>query len=645
MQNKEYSGNDIDILEGLDAVRVRPGMYIGNTGTKGLHHCIYEILDNSVDESLAGECDEIIVTLKKDNIISIQDNGRGVPIDIHPKAKIPTIRVVYTILHAGGKFKEGAYKVAGGLHGVGASVVNALSEWLEVEVYKDGKIYYDKYEKGKPVVKLDSNGNLKSIGKTTIPHGTKVTFKPDNTIFETTIFNSDTIKEHIKQTCYLNSNLTIIYKDEIANKEETFHFENGLIDFMKDLTENEETNVLSDIAYFSGTYENMQAEICLRLIDEPSEKCFSFVNNITTPDDGTHVTGFRSGLTKCINSYNKDFGLKESLQGNDIRNGLIYIISFKMQDAQFEGQTKGKLGNSIAKSAMENIMSQEGPLFFDRNYKILEAIINNAIKNQNNRKKIENSKNASLPKNQYEVSNKLADCNETKTNPKNCEIFIVEGDSAGGTAKTARYRANQAILPLRGKILNVEKASLDKVFANLEIQTMITTFTSDHKYGEDLDIEKLRYGKIIFMAYADVYGSHIATLLLTFFYRYFRTLITEGYVYVALTPLYIVKYTKKGSKNIDEIFLYNDKELEDFKKKSSKDGIKINNVSRAKGLGELDADQLKVAAFNKNTRRLVKINIEDAIQADKITSLLMGQKVEGRKTLITKKAKEANLDF
>ena len=645
MQNKEYSGNDIDILEGLDAVRVRPGMYIGNTGTKGLHHCIYEILDNSVDESLAGECDEIIVTLKKDNIISIQDNGRGVPIDIHPKAKIPTIRVVYTILHAGGKFKEGAYKVAGGLHGVGASVVNALSEWLEVEVYKDGKIYYDKYEKGKPVVKLDSNGNLKSIGKTTIPHGTKVTFKPDNTIFETTIFNSDTIKEHIKQTCYLNSNLTIIYKDEIANKEETFHFENGLIDFMKDLTENEETNVLSDIAYFSGTYENMQAEICLRLIDEPSEKCFSFVNYITTPDDGTHVTGFRSGLTKCINSYNKDFGLKESLQGNDIRNGLIYIISFKMQDAQFEGQTKGKLGNSIAKSAMENIMSQEGPLFFDRNYKILEAIINNAIKNQNNRKKIENSKNASLPKNQYEVSNKLADCNETKTNPKNCEIFIVEGDSAGGTAKTARYRANQAILPLRGKILNVEKASLDKVFANLEIQTMITTFTSDHKYGEDLDIEKLRYGKIIIMADADVDGSHIATLLLTFFYRYFRTLITEGYVYVALTPLYIVKYTKKGSKNIDEIFLYNDKELEDFKKKSSKDGIKINNVSRAKGLGELDADQLKVAAFNKNTRRLVKINIEDAIQADKITSLLMGQKVEGRKTLITKKAKEANLDF
>lgn len=429
MQNKqEYSGSDIDILEGLEAVRVRPGMYIGNTNTKGLHHCIWEILDNGVDESLAGFCDTIIVTLHKDQSISIEDNGRGVPIDLHPKAKIPTVRVVYTILHAGGKFKEGAYKVAGGLHGVGASVVNALSDWLEVEVYKDGRIYFDRYEKGKPTIKLDSKGNLKSIGKTDKEHGTKVTFKPDGTIFETTTFNDTTIKEHLKQTCYLNSHLTIVYKNEILNQEETFHFENGLIDFMKEITENDDTKCLSDIAYFKGSYENMEAEICLRIIDEPSEKCFSFVNNITTPDDGTHVTGFRGGLTKCINSYNKDFGLKEPLQGNDIRNGLVSIISFKMSDPQFEGQTKGKLGSSIAKSGMENIINKEGPLFFDRNYKILEAIINNAIKNQNERKKVENSKNASLPKNQYEVSSKLADCNETKTNPQNCEIFIVEGE-------------------------------------------------------------------------------------------------------------------------------------------------------------------------------------------------------------------------
>lgn len=500
---QEYSGNDIDILEGLEAVRVRPGMYIGNTNSKGLHHCIWEILDNGVDEALAGFCNTIIVTLHKDNSISVEDNGRGVPVDIHPKAKIPTVRVIYTVLHAGGKFREGAYKVAGGLHGVGASVVNALSDWLEVEVYKNGKIYFDRYERGKPITKLDSKGNLKSIGKTDKEHGTKVTFLPDAIIFETTHFNVDTIKQHLKQTCYLNSNITIDFCNEKTNETESYHFENGLIDFMKDITENEDTKCLSDIAYFKGKFETMEAEICLRLVDDPSEKCFSFVNNITTPDDGTHVTGFRGGLTKCINSYNKDFGLKEPLQGNDIRNGLVSIISFKMQDPQFDGQTKGKLGSSSAKGGMESIINQEGPLFFDRNYKILEAIINNAIKNQNERKKIETSKNASLPKNQYEVSHKLADCNETKTNPQKCEIFIVEGDSAGGSAKTARKRAYQAILPIRGKILNVEKATLDKVFANLEIQTMITTFTTDHKYGEELDTAKLRYGKIVIMADAD----------------------------------------------------------------------------------------------------------------------------------------------
>jgi DNA gyrase subunit B len=451
MAKQEYTGNDIDILEGLEAVRKRPGMYIGNTSTKGLHHCIWEVLDNGVDESLAGECDLITLTLHKDETISIEDNGRGIPIDMHPKAKIPTVRVVYTILHAGGKFKEGAYKVAGGLHGVGASVVNALSDYLEVEVYKNGKIYYDRYEKGKPVVELDSKGNLKPIGKTDKPHGTKVTFKPDETIFETTTFNDETIREHLKQTCYLNSHLTIAYENEILGTKETFHFENGLIDFMKELTENEDTTCLSDIAYFKGSCDNMEAEICLRLIEDQGEKCFSFVNNITTPDDGTHVTGFRGGLTKCINSYSKDFGLKEPLQGNDIRNGLVYIISFKMPDPQFEGQTKGKLGSSSAKSGMEAIVSSEGPLFFDRNYKILDSIIQNALKNQKERKKIEDSKSVALPKNQFEVSNKLADCNETRTNPQNCEIFIVEGDSAGGTAKTARSRATQAILPLRGK--------------------------------------------------------------------------------------------------------------------------------------------------------------------------------------------------
>lgn len=629
--NEKYNGNSIDVLEGLEAVRIRPGMYIGSTGSKGLHHCVFEIVDNSIDESLAGYCDNIYVSINKDNSITVEDNGRGIPVDIHPKMKIPTVRVIYTILHAGGKFREGAYQKSGGLHGVGASVVNALSKWVEVEVYRDGNIYKDRYENGgNPVTKL-SKGELPVIGKTN-KNGTKVTFLPDDTIFETTEWKAEYLSNRFKEMAYLNKGIKITFENKKTGEVEIFHSEKGIEGFIDELTENKSN--LTDSIFITGSYNNIDAEIAFKISDEFGEHLVSYCNNISTIEGGTHVTGFKSGLTKVINSYSKDFNLKENLDGRDIRTGITAIISIKHSNPQYEGQTKTKLGNSDAKIAVENILVNEAPKFFDRNYEILKVIIDNAKKMMNLREK-EDAKKISIPKETYINSHKLASC--SSNNPDECEISIVEGDSAGGTAKQARNRKYQAILALRGKPTNVEKATLEKVLNNQEFRTLIGALNCG--YGEDTDISKIRYKKIIILTDADVDGAHIRTLLMTFFYRYMKDVILSGYLYIAEPPLY--KVSKKVNKKEIIKYAYSDSELEKVKKEM---GANVS-IQRYKGLGEMNADQLHETVFDPKTRRLYQISIDDAIMADKLTEMLMGDVVAPRREFIIKHSIEANIDI
>lgn len=653
-----YDGSQIVILEGLEAVRKRPGMYIGSTGKQGLHHLIWEILDNSIDEHLAGFCTKIDVTLQKDGGICIQDNGRGVPVDPHPTKKIPTVRVVYTILHAGGKFDNSAYKVSGGLHGVGSSVVNALSTKMIVEVRRDGKVYQDIYENGgHPAIPLE-NGMLPVI-KTCRKNdtGTKVTFYPDADIFETVTFKSEVIKKKLKEIAFLNKNLQINYKDEFTGETITYQEEYGIQSFVKYLTR-EETVLYDEPVYIEGKSGDIEVEIAFQHTTNYSEQINAFCNRINVVDGGTLVTGFKTSLTRVLNSYARELGVlkdkDENFDGKDIRNGIVAIISIKHPDPQFEGQTKTKLGNTDAKTAVDEVFSNESELFFDKNIELLQKILDNSMKSYNARKASDKARNAVLKQlHEVDTKSKLAACSSKK--PEECEVYIVEGDSAGGTVKTARNRKTQAVLPLRGKILNVEKATLEKILVNNEIKSMIASFGCG--IGDEFDISKLRYDKIIILTDADVDGAHISTLLLTFFYRFMPELIKEGKVYRGLPPLYRVEYEagadgsedkttdgkkKKGRKKKKQFkYIFNDYELEKFKKIP---GQKLLSVQRYKGLGEMDAEQLWETTLNPETRILAQVSISDTVEADEITTTLMSSNVPPRRAFIMEEAKYANLD-
>ncbi len=625
--NQTYDASSITVLEGLEAVRKRPGMYIGSVSTKGLNHLIYEIVDNSVDEHLAGFCDKIHVTLEADGSCSVSDNGRGIPVEMHEKG-ISAERLVFTTLHAGGKFDDSAYKTSGGLHGVGSSVVNALSNFLTVRVKKNGFIYEDKYQKGIPVVELE-NGLLPVVGKTR-ETGTTINFLPDDTIFDKTRFKEDEVKSRLHETAYLNPKLTIIYQDK--RKEELeyieFHEPDGLIGYLKDLNKSKEA--VHDVVYFTGESEGVSVEAAFQYVNEFHETVLGFCNNIYNAEGGTHLTGYKTMFTTVINNYARQLNiLKEkdaNFTGADIRNGMTAVISIKHPDPRFEGQTKTKLDNQDAAKVVSKVTGEEIVRFFDRNLEVLKAVIGCAEKAAKIRKTEEKAKTNLLTKQKFsfDSNGKLANC-ESK-DPSKCEIFIVEGDSAGGSAKTARNRAFQAILPIRGKILNVEKASIDKVLANAEIKTMINAFGCGFKegYGNDFDISKLRYDKIIIMADADVDGAHISTLLLTLFYRFLPELIFEGHVYLAMPPL----YKAMPSKGKEE-YLYDDKALEKYRK-THKGPF---TLQRYKGLGEMDADQLWETTLNPETRILKKVEIEDALYASQITEMLMGNEVPPRKAL------------
>ena len=634
----EYGADQIQILEGLEAVRKRPGMYIGTTSTRGLHHLVYEIVDNAVDEALAGYCSEIDVQINKDNSITVKDNGRGIPVGINEKTGLPAVQVVFTVLHAGGKFGGGGYKVSGGLHGVGASVVNALSQWLEVKVCREGKIHYQKYEYGHVV------SELKVIGECDPDFtGTEVTFLPDNTIFEDTVYQFKVLEERLRETAFLTKNLKIILRDvrEEEPKEEIFHYEGGIKEFVSYLNDGK-TALYDDILYCEGTVNNVYVEVALQHNDGYNENTISFVNNINTPEGGTQVEGFKRALTKTFNSYARTKKVlkdnEENLSGEDIREGLTAIISVKIEDPQFEGQTKQKLGNSEARAAVENVMSEQLTYFLEQNPNVGKIICEKAVLAQRARFAARNAREATRRKTALDVAalpGKLADCSDK--DPKKCEIFIVEGDSAGGSAKKARTRATQAILPLRGKILNVEKARIDKIMANAEIRAMITAFGTGIQ--DDFDISKLRYDKIIIMTDADVDGAHIDTLMLTFFYRFMPELIKDGHVYLAMPPLYQVTRNKKN------YYAYNDDELNKILTEIGRDNQ--NKIQRYKGLGEMDASQLWETTMDPNTRILkqVKIDDETITEIDKTFTTLMGDEVEPRREFIEANAKFVqNLD-
>lgn len=641
----EYNGSQIVVLEGLEAVRKRPGMYIGSTGTRGLHHLIWEIVDNSIDEHLAGYCSKIEIVLQKDGGISIRDNGRGVPVDIHPTKKIPTVRVVYTILHAGGKFTSNVYKVSGGLHGVGASVVNALSKYMIVEIHRDGKIYKDEYKNGGyPITKLE-NGMLPVIGECTKSDtGTKITFYPDDTIFETVEFKSEVIRKKLKEIAYLNKNLEIDFIDEIEGTKKIFKEELGIQSFVSYLTR--DCHVLhNEPIYIEGKSGDIEVELAFQYTNNFSEQINAYCNRINVVDGGTLVTGFKTALTRTLNQYARELNIlkdkDDNFDGKDIRNGIVAIISIKHPDPQFEGQTKTKLGNTDAKSAVEDIFNTKAEIYFDKNIEILRAILDNSMKSYNARKASDKARTAVLKQLlDVDTKSKLASCSSKK--PEECEVYIVEGDSAGGTVKTARNRKTQAVLPLRGKILNVEKATLDKILVNNEIKSMIASFGCG--IGDDFDIKKLKYNKIIILTDADVDGAHISTLLLTFFYRFMPELITEGKVYRGLPPLYKVEYEKvaiKSKKKRYSEYIFNDFELEKFKKIK---GNKILNVQRYKGLGEMDAQQLWETTLNPESRILAQVNISDTIEADEITRTLMSTNVLPRREFIMEEAKYARID-
>nr|WP_317282225.1 DNA gyrase subunit B [uncultured Sellimonas sp.] len=634
-----YDADSIAVLEGLEAVRKRPGMYIGSVGAKGLDHLVYEIVDNAVDEHLAGYCTRIEVTLEQDGSATVSDNGRGVPVGMHQKG-VSAARIVYTTLHAGGKFDDSVYKTSGGLHGVGSSVVNALSEYMDVKISREGGIHHDRYERGVPVIELEE-GLLPVIGKTK-KTGTTVNFMPDKEIFEKTRFREEEIKSRLHETAYLNPNLTIIFKDKRKNPEEEviYHEPDGLIGFIKDL--NSKSEIINEPVYFKGESDGIEVEVVFQYVNEFHENILGFCNNIYNAEGGTHLTGFKTTFTTVMNQYARELGiLKEkdaNFTGTDIRNGMTAIVSVKHPDPRFEGQTKTKLDNQDAAKATGKVTNDEIVRYFDRNLDTLKKVLSCAEKAAKIRKSEEKAKTNLLTKQKYsfDSNGKLANCESR--DPANCEIFIVEGDSAGGSAKTARDRMYQAILPIRGKILNVEKASIDKVLANAEIKTMINAFGCGFSegYGNDFDITKLRYDKIIIMADADVDGAHISTLLLTLFYRFMPELIFEGHVYIAMPPLYKAM-PKKGK----EEYLYDDKALEEYRKRQKGPFT----LQRYKGLGEMDAQQLWETTLNPKTRILKRVEIEDARMASGITEMLMGTEVPPRRTFIYENATEAELDI
>ncbi len=642
-----YTGSQIVVLEGLEAVRKRPGMYIGTTGSRGLHHLIWEILDNGIDEHLAGFCSTISVTLHRNGSVTIRDDGRGVPVDLHPVKKIPTVRVVYTLLHAGGKFDGSVYKVSGGLHGVGASVVNALSTKMSVEVRRDGNVYRDEYvEGGRPVTPLEKGLLPVATKCNKSDTGTKVTFFPDPTIFESVEFKPETIKKKLKEIAFLNRGLSLEFLDENTGQARSYKEDLGIQSFVAYLNR-EAATLHEEPIYIEGKSGEIEVEVAFQYTSAYMEQINSYCNCINVAEGGTLVTGFKTALTRIVNQYARELGvLKEkddNFDGKDVRNGLVAIVSIKHPDPQFEGQTKTKLGNTDAKGAVDEVMNAEVQRYFDKNVEVLRKILDNSMKSFQARRAGDKARTAVLKQlNDVDARSKLASCSSKK--PEECELYIVEGDSAGGTVKTARNRKTQAVLPLRGKILNVEKAALEKILTNNEIKSMIASFGCG--IGDDFDIGKLRYDRIIILTDADVDGAHISTLLLTFFYRFMSDLVYEGKIYLGMPPLYRVEYEStasgaKKSKKKESRYIFNDFELEKFKKLP---GNKIVGVQRYKGLGEMDAEQLWETTLNPETRILAQVTVNDTLEADEVTSLLMSSEVPPRREFIMEEARYATLD-